>query len=47
MKIETKSTEEQIQSSKKNCLVLINALLGLAFMHYFVYLSTRLIAWIF
>lgn len=47
MKIETKSTEEQIQSSKKNCLVLINALLGLAFMHYFVYLSTKLIAWIF
>jgi len=47
MKIETKSTEEQIQSSKKNCLVLINALLGLAFLHYFVYLSTKLIAWIF
>jgi hypothetical protein len=47
MTIETKSVPEQIESSKKNCLVLINALLGLAFMHYFVYLSTRLFAWMF
>jgi hypothetical protein len=47
MKIETKSTEEQIQSSKKNCLVLVNALLGLGFLHYFVYLIAQLANWIF
>lgn len=47
MKIETKSVEEQIQSSKKNCLVLVNALLGLGFIHYFVYLIAQLANWIF
>jgi len=47
MTIETKSVEEQIVSSKKNCLVLVNALLGLAFMHYFVYLTVQVYNWIF
>jgi hypothetical protein len=47
MKITKPSVEEVTKSSIKNCLVLVNAILGLAFMHYFVYLSSTLIAWIF
>lgn len=47
MKVTKPSVEEVTKSSIKNCLVLVNAILGLAFLHYFAYLSTRFVAWIF
>ena len=47
MKITKPSVEELTKSSIKNCLVLINAILGLVFLHYFAYLSSSFVAWIF
>lgn len=47
MKVTKPSVEEQTKSSLKNCLVIANAILGLAFIHYFVYLINSLFNWIF
>ena len=47
MKVSKPNVEEVTKSSIKNCLVILNAILGLVFIHYFAYLSTTFVAWIF
>ncbi len=47
MKITSKDTDEQIKLSIMYCLILTNAILGLAFAHYLVFLAAKLFTAIF
>ena len=47
MKIASEDTEQQINLSIKHSLVLLNAILGLAFCHYAVYLAVKVFTAIF
>ena len=47
MKITSEDTNQQIKLSIKHSLILMNAILGLAFCHYAVYLVAKVFAAIF
>ncbi len=47
MKITSKDTDEQIKLSIMYCLILTNAILGLAFVNYAVYLVAKVFTAIF